>query len=357
MISRSEAASAVRSRSLSSSRIDSAPMPPRKYTPKPYGEPKRSLSSRKSCSSLTISFGSSSRNRSQVCSRRRTESTAASRASSRRDSMSRYISRTFSDHCTIASRSSFEIFPSVRRQRSFASSRTSDSSVACSITSRSRPLPSSRARSRFLMSTSATSSLSSSARSPPPSSASITRFRCFVIAPFFDPVASASSARSDARDSRICCAAAPTFSSSRGVSLRSSRIAALRTSSRIFFESSVESEPARSPKMPLTSARDSSSVGSPCSSAQFERPRAQKSSSSSKSFSLPFAKYARRRASRCSSAASASSRSTSMRAASAVTLSSRSFRSDARFSTSTAVTIEAAKYSTFSSSRGAMSSR
>ena len=33
--------------------------------------------------------------------------------------MSRYISRTFSAHWTIASRSSFEIFPSVRRQRSF----------------------------------------------------------------------------------------------------------------------------------------------------------------------------------------------------------------------------------------------
>src|SRR5205823_5528660 len=46
-----------------------------------------------------------------------------------------------------------------------------------------------------------------------------------------------------------------------------------------------------------------------------------------------------------------------MRSDSALTLSSRSARSSARFSTSTAVTIEAAKYRTFSSSRGAMSSR
>ena len=40
------AASASRSTCSSRSRIDSAPMPPRKYSPQPYGEPKRSLSSR-----------------------------------------------------------------------------------------------------------------------------------------------------------------------------------------------------------------------------------------------------------------------------------------------------------------------
>ena len=32
-------------------------MPPRKYSPQPYGEPKRSLSSRNSVSSLTTCFG------------------------------------------------------------------------------------------------------------------------------------------------------------------------------------------------------------------------------------------------------------------------------------------------------------
>src|SRR3712207_7014016 len=44
-------------------------------------------------SSLTICFGASSRNVSHVSARRRFESSAASRASERRDSMSRYISR------------------------------------------------------------------------------------------------------------------------------------------------------------------------------------------------------------------------------------------------------------------------
>ena len=40
----------------SRSRIDSAPMPPRKYSPQPNGEPKRSLSSRKTASSLITSL-------------------------------------------------------------------------------------------------------------------------------------------------------------------------------------------------------------------------------------------------------------------------------------------------------------
>jgi hypothetical protein len=59
-----------------------------------------------------------------------------------------------------------------------------------------------------------------------------------------------------------------------------------------------------------TSSRTSSSVGTPCSSAQFERPRAQKSSSSSKLRSLPLVKYSGGRFSRSSSAARFSSRST-----------------------------------------------
>ncbi len=96
--SRSVTDSSARSRSRRRSRIASAPMPPRKYCPKPYGEPKRSFSSRNSCSSLTTSLGSSSRNSFHVSSSRRTPSTAASRASLRRESMSCTISRTLSAH-------------------------------------------------------------------------------------------------------------------------------------------------------------------------------------------------------------------------------------------------------------------
>ena len=88
----------------------------------------------------------------------------------------------------------------------------------------------------------------------------------------------------------IWTAALPTASVSRGASRRSSRTAALRTSSRIFFESSVVTVCATCLKMPLASERASSSVGRPCSSAQAASPRAQNSSSSSKFRSLPFVK-------------------------------------------------------------------
>ena len=64
----------------------------------------------------------------------------------------------------------------------------------CSTDSRRRPLPSSRAFSRFFTSTPATSAASSSERSAPSSSRPSTmRLTCFVTAPFFDPVAFASS--------------------------------------------------------------------------------------------------------------------------------------------------------------------
>ena len=169
------------------------------------------------------------------------------------------------------------------------------------------------------------------------------RLTCLVTAPFFDPVAFASSLVSGFSASRIWIAAVATDSSSRGASRRSSRIAVERTSSRIFFESSVESFGAISTNRPPTSPRTSSRLGSSCSSAQLFSPRTQKSSSSSKSFSLPFVKKSRRRWRRPSSAASCSSRSTSIRSASALTLSSRSFSAFARSSLSTDVTIEAAK--------------
>ncbi len=89
------------------------------------------------------------------------------------------------------------------------------------------------------MSTPSTNFASSSMISSPSSSASRMRLMCLEIAPFFEPVAFACCLKSGSSPLRICSAATATFSSSRGVSLRSSRIAALRTSSRIFFESSV----------------------------------------------------------------------------------------------------------------------
>ncbi len=57
MVSSSSSASFSSSTCSSRSRIDSAPMPPRKYSPQPNGEPKRSLSSRNVVSSLITSFG------------------------------------------------------------------------------------------------------------------------------------------------------------------------------------------------------------------------------------------------------------------------------------------------------------
>ena len=59
----------------------------------------------------------------------------------------------------------------------------------------SSPAPISRARSRFFFSTPATSAASSSDISAPERSSSWIFFRCFVIAPFFEPVAVASSLR------------------------------------------------------------------------------------------------------------------------------------------------------------------
>ena len=113
---------------------------------------------------------------------------------------------------------------------------------------------------------------------------------CFVTAPFFEPVALARSLYRPLSASRIWIAAFATESSSFGVSRRSSRIAALRTSSRIFFESSVVILVATSRKSFETSSRASSSGGMACSSAQLDRPRVQNSSSSSKFRSALFVK-------------------------------------------------------------------
>ena len=262
IVSRRVIDSCGRSRSRSSSRIASAPMPPRKYTPKPYGEPKRSLSSRKICSSLTTCFTSSSRNSFHVSSSRRTPSTAASRASSRRLSMSATISLTLVAHCWTISRSSLRA-PSTR-QRSYVSSRTCSSLASASArssTARRRPLPISRARSRFFASTEATSSASSPDSSSPPSSWSSSLWRCFVIAPFFEPDDFSSSARSGSRAARISCAAVATDSISRGARRRSSRVAVCRTSSRIRFGSSPAIDPASAGKIAPARVRASSRPG------------------------------------------------------------------------------------------------
>ncbi len=57
MVSSSSSASSSSGTCSSRSRTDSAPMPPRKYSPHPNGEPNRSFSSRKVVSSLMTSFG------------------------------------------------------------------------------------------------------------------------------------------------------------------------------------------------------------------------------------------------------------------------------------------------------------
>ena len=54
IVSRRDSASASRSIFSSSSLIAAAPMPPLKNSPKPWGDPKRSFISRKSCSSTSI---------------------------------------------------------------------------------------------------------------------------------------------------------------------------------------------------------------------------------------------------------------------------------------------------------------
>ena len=195
----------------------------------------------------------------------------------------------------------------------------------------------------------ATSAASSSESSAPESRPSWTRFTCFVIAPFFEPEAFSSSARNGASAASICTAAAATDSTSRGARRRSSRVAVWRTSSRTRRGSSFVIFLASSTKTPVPSIRISSSVGSTASSAQL-RGRAPRSRRPRRSAPCP------RRSSRGVGRAGrrGSKRLVTVEIdplALPATLSSRSARSACRFSRSTAVTIEAAKYSTFSSSR------
>ena len=88
IVSRSWIASASRSRVRRSSRIDSAPMPPAKYSPKPHELPNRSRSSRNRASSEITSCTSSSLNLIHVRSSRSTASLAWSSTSRRRAWMS-----------------------------------------------------------------------------------------------------------------------------------------------------------------------------------------------------------------------------------------------------------------------------
>jgi len=96
---------------------------------------------------------------------------------------------------------------------------------------------------------------------------------CFVSAPFFEPLAFASCLFRGASACRIWIATLPTVSSSFAVSLRSSRMAAFRTDSRSFFESSVVilgrhlDEQAADELACLLERREA------CSSAQLERRR------------------------------------------------------------------------------------
>ena len=94
-----------------------------------------------------------------------------------------------------------------------------------------------------------------------------------MIAPFFEPVAFASSSRSGASAASICTDAAATDSTSRGARRRSSRVAVWRTSSRTRRGSSDVIVFASLTKTPPPSVRISSSGGSADSSAQLERPR------------------------------------------------------------------------------------
>ena len=125
IVSRSSCSSASRSSRRSSSRIASAPMPPSKYTPKPHSEPKRSFSSRNRRSSATTSLGLISEKRSNASRSVLIRSSDASSASLRRVCASRYASRTLIAHCSMFLTSSFDILPSVLRQRSLTRSRTS----------------------------------------------------------------------------------------------------------------------------------------------------------------------------------------------------------------------------------------
>ena len=162
---------------------------------------------------------------------------------------------------------------------------------ACSTSSRRMPAPSWRVLSRVAAlpgpaSTSFAihaSSGSFSWASPPASQArrALTAFRALV---FSGPLAA--SIASSSGPIRPWAAPAHAESAARSLpwSLRSSRMADSRTSSRTFFGSSPAMRLATSVSRPPARTRASSRVGIPCSSAHVESVRAQYSSSSSKFF-------------------------------------------------------------------------
>ena len=161
--------------SCSRSRMACAPMPSPRYSPKPYSEAKRSLSSRASFSSGTTCLGAIPLNSSHARSSSSTRSSWSSWTSFLRCSMSSTISRTLSAQASICRCSSRDILPSPLRHRSLARPRRSlSSSPRCSAPSRttsaSRPLPSERALSNSLAARSPARAVLRSPSSSAPSS-------------------------------------------------------------------------------------------------------------------------------------------------------------------------------------------
>ncbi len=327
-----------------------APMPSPRYSPKPYSEAKRSLSSRASFSSGTTFLASMPLNSSQARSSSSTRSSCSSWTSFLRCSMSSTISRTFSAQASICRCSSRDILPSPLRHRSLARPRRSfSSSPRCSAPSRttsaSRPLPSERALSNSLAPRSPARAVFSS----PSSSAASSPARYLMALskrvrarPFSAPLPPSAESSVPDRAASASPATADTSSRSLGPSRRSSRTARLCMSSRTFLASVASIFEATSRSRPFAMSR-AATRSKPSFSAHRLSMRAQYSSSSSKSSSDADTKYARRRTRRSATRSTSSVRSASSCSRSARIRPSRSARSASRFSWSTRVQMCAAK--------------
>ena len=142
MVSRSVTASASRSKFSSSWRMAAAPMPPSKYSPKPYAEPNRSRISRNSWSSAMTSRGLMSLNFDHASCRRSTDSSVY-RSSSR---MSASVSLRSSD--SIDLRSASVISRGTGGASGFSGSRVVATSSSQNSSSTSKPVTS-PSRSQF----------------------------------------------------------------------------------------------------------------------------------------------------------------------------------------------------------------
>ena len=254
-----------------------------------------SFSSR-NISSLTIIFGSSSLKSCHVCSRRATESTAASRASRRGLDVLVHLA-----DLQRPLRKGVEVLllGALAQAEVVASSLTAAGSLGLgwsrtSLSRRSRGRAPSRGSSRRRRRRARVLALELlAAEEGVAHLVHVLRDRALLGAGrLVGLLASGASA------SRIWTAALPTASVSRGASRRSSRTAVERTSSRIFFESSVVTVCATSVKMPPASARPPRRWAAPAPRPRRSGRGPQNSSSSSKLRSLPLVKYSRRRESR-----------------------------------------------------------